>query len=59
MGKIEAGNVTTRSITVFSRRGAGWKKKDLLFTFLYFFIGDETVPMKEGFNGVMAFTTNG
>ena len=59
MGKIEAGNVTTRSINVFSRRGAGWKKKDLLFTFLYFVIGDETVPMKEGFNGVMAFTTNG
>ena len=51
--------MTTRSINVFSRRGAGWKKKDLLFTFLYFVIGDETVPMKEGFNGVMAFTTNG
>ena len=57
--KIGAGNVTTRSINVFSRRGAGWKKKDLLFTFLYFFIGDETVQMKEGLNGVMALTTSG
>ena len=59
MGKIEAGNVTTRSINVFSRRDAGWKKKDLLFTFLYFFIGDETVQMKEGLNGVMALTISG
>ena len=59
VGKIEAGNMTTRSINVFSRRGANWKREDFLFTFLYsFFTEDERIPLKEGLNGVMAFPAN-
>ena len=35
------------------------KKGSLIHFFWIFFIGDETVPMKEGLNRVMAFTVNG
>ena len=37
VGKIEAGNVTTRNINVFSRRGAGWKKK-IFYSLFYIFL---------------------
>ena len=55
VGKIGAGNVTTRGIDGFSKWYAGWKRED----FSNFFTGDETVPMKEGLNGVMAYIMRG
>ena len=33
VGEIEAGNVTTRSINIFSRRGTGWKREDFYSLF--------------------------
>ena len=45
---------------MYSPGGVQAGKKRIFYSLFYiFFIGDETVPMKEGLNGVMAFTTNG
>ena len=45
---------------MYSPGGVQAGKKRIFYSLFYiFFIGDETVPMKEGLNGVMALTTNG